>query len=484
MSGQPGPYGPGGWPGGPPPHGGYGPTPGYPQQPAPGYPPQPGYAPPPYGLPPGPPWGAPPRRSNAGVIVLSIVLVLLLAGGGVAAWWFLLRDDGAVALGPGEVFLEPAAALGPEPFTDTFKAGPPPEALAQPAADRPTEIPAGVSVAVPADAGDEPGLYGGTNDQSRCDREDLIRFLEANPAKAAAFAAALDADPTLRWSGGDSLTPGQIRAYVEELTPVDLRTDTRVTNHGFANGRPTPRQSVLQAGTAVLIDRYGVPRVRCACGNPLTPPIAARTPPIYSGNPWPGFTPTSVTVVQQSTTVIQTVTIIDIDSGTPFGRPVGTGGEEDGPAPGADDPPTPSPTPSATTSPTARPSLPPDVTLGTGDVQVTLLWDSDSDLDLHVVDPDGSEVSFSQTSVPSGGQLDRDEVPSCGDGGGARAENVFWPDGGAPSGEYRAFVQHFRACGGAVSYVLEVRVGGQLVESESGTLDEGATSPEVVFRVE
>ena len=30
-----------------------------------------------------------------------------------------------------------------------------------------------------------------------------------------------------------------------------------MTNHGYANGRATPRQSVLEAGTAVLVDRYG-----------------------------------------------------------------------------------------------------------------------------------------------------------------------------------------------------------------------------------
>jgi hypothetical protein len=40
---------------------------------------------------------------------------------------------------------------------------------------------------------------------------------------------------------------------------VILQRDTRVTNHGFRNGRATPTQSILQAGTAVLVDEYGVP---------------------------------------------------------------------------------------------------------------------------------------------------------------------------------------------------------------------------------
>ena len=43
--------------------------------------------------------------------------------------------------------------------------------------------------------------------------------------------------------------------------------------------------------------------------------------------------------------------------------------------------------------------------LGTGDVQVTLLWSSVADLDLHVVDPWGEEVCFDNPVSSSGGEL-------------------------------------------------------------------------------
>ena len=56
--------------------------------------------------------------------------------------------------------------------------------------------------------------------------------------------------------------------YLRGLTSVVLRADTQVTNHGFRDARVTGFQSVLQAGTAVLVDNRGVPRVRCACGSP------------------------------------------------------------------------------------------------------------------------------------------------------------------------------------------------------------------------
>ena len=66
--------------------------------------------------------------------------------------------------------------------------------------------------------------------------------------------------------------PGSVPAFLRGLTPVVLRADTRVTNHGFRDGSATSFQSVLQAGTAVLVDDHGAPRVRCACGNPLKAP--------------------------------------------------------------------------------------------------------------------------------------------------------------------------------------------------------------------
>lgn len=46
-----------------------------------------------------------------------------------------------------------------------------------------------------------------------------------------------------------------------------------MTNHSLRNGVAAPFQAILQAGTAVLVDRYGTPVVRCFCGNPLKPAV-------------------------------------------------------------------------------------------------------------------------------------------------------------------------------------------------------------------
>ncbi|WP_175551542.1 DUF6777 domain-containing protein [Geodermatophilus amargosae] len=165
--------------------------------------------------------------------------------------------------------------------------------------------------------GDEPGLYGGSGEEV-CDVAAMTAFLAEHPDRAAAFADVQDVP-----------TEG-IGEHLASLTPVVLRFDTAVTNHGFVDGRATPFQSVLQAGTAVLVDDSGVPQVRCVCGNPLDPP-ASRPSPEYRGDPWPGFTPATVVVVESSPTPVSALVVVDQATGVVEARPVGTTGDADRP---------------------------------------------------------------------------------------------------------------------------------------------------------
>lgn len=87
--------------------------------------------------------------------------------------------------------------------------------------------------------------------------------------------------------------------------------DTRVTNHGYRGGAATDYQAVLQTGTAVLVDGHGVPRVRCACGNPLTPAVAQRTVPRRTGDTWASYRSQNVVVVLPATTTIDVFVIYD-----------------------------------------------------------------------------------------------------------------------------------------------------------------------------
>ena len=92
------------------------------------------------------------------------------------------------------------------------------------------------------------------------------------------------------------ISPADIGPFLDTLTALTLRTDTAVTNHGFRNGVADSFPSVLQAGTAVLVDAEGLPRVRCFCGNPLQTPVPLDNVR-FEGRPWTGFEPESVTVI-------------------------------------------------------------------------------------------------------------------------------------------------------------------------------------------
>jgi len=242
----------------------------------------------------------------------------------------------------GEIFLEPAGTIGPEPFAEN--AG---EVFLPPGAGTTIPTPAETwgatststtgaasttsagTVQVASYDGDTPALYGGSKDKKLADKEGQLEFFEQHPEKAAAFCAALSSDPAFTWSDGTQIYPGQLRDYFAELTPLMLTRDTRVTNYGYRDGQPTPRQSVLQAGQMVLVDRYGVPRVRCECGNPLTPPQPVKKTPTYTGARWPDFDPTVVIVVQPTVVVIDVFVVIDIFTGEIFVRPAGTEGDQD-----------------------------------------------------------------------------------------------------------------------------------------------------------
>ena len=270
------------------------------------------------------------------VIAAVVVIIVVISGG-----------SKKPSAGGGEIFLQPAASTGPSPFTASVaKAAPPlPSPSATPAITAAASSTPTATTGLVSYSGATPGLYGGTRQLSTCDTSLLISFLQQNPDKARA------------WAGVEGISPSDIPGYVATLTPVLLRADTRVTNHGFDNGQATTYQAVLQAGTAVLVDRYGVPRVRCYCGNPLTEPVPVTQSPSYTGPSWPAFQPTTVVVVAPAPQPQTVIVIVDVTTGVPFARPVGgTGATDTNVPPGVLPTPAPpatpaTPAPSATATP-------------------------------------------------------------------------------------------------------------------------------------
>lgn len=227
----------------------------------------------------------------------------------------LTRPGGSDKAG-GEVFLQAAGSTGPDPFTgstarssagDTTPTDAP-SPVASPTRTQSSHVTQGVD-------GSAPGLYGGTRKVAACDVEKQITALTDQPAKNKAFASV------------EGIAPSRVPAYLRALTPVQLRLDTRVTNHGYQNGAATSYQAVLQAGTAVMIDNRGVPRVRCACGNPLLPPVALKGTPEQKGDPWPGYRAGNVVVVEPAAQPVDVFIMFDPRTKGWFKRDAGdTGG--------------------------------------------------------------------------------------------------------------------------------------------------------------
>jgi hypothetical protein len=126
--------------------------------------------------------------------------------------------------------------------------------------------------------------------------------------------------------------------------------------------------------------------------------------------------------------------------------------------------------------------------VGTGEVQVSISWDVDSDVDLHVEDPSGDEVYWRDDEVASGGKLDLDSNADC-DLDHKRNENITWQT--APPGKYIVRVDHYMSCGQAkTNYVVTIQAIGQPARTFHGTLtgdgdqgDAGAGSQIATFTV-
>jgi hypothetical protein len=116
-------------------------------------------------------------------------------------------------------------------------------------------------------------------------------------------------------------------------------------------------------------------------------------------------------------------------------------------------------------------------TVAASDVEVSLNWDVDTDLDLHVVEPDGEEIYYGNTTSSSGGMLDLDSNAAC-DLDHKRAEHVTWPNVTPPHGTYTVIVDSWSLCAfDEVNYVVTVSVTGkppQLFFGQFTTDDEGS----------
>jgi hypothetical protein len=113
-----------------------------------------------------------------------------------------------------------------------------------------------------------------------------------------------------------------------------------------------------------------------------------------------------------------------------------------------------------------------------GALVVTLTWDTESDLDLHVVDPMGNDVfwgnqssqppfAFNQVDGGSYGFVDGDSNANCSIDG-LRREDALWPSA-PPSGTYTVRVDAASLCGQPIAnWTVRVQLLGTQVGQASG----------------
>lgn len=257
----------------------------------------------------------------------AVVFTLGLA----AALTVIFVLPGRVAEAPrvdGEVTLLVFADPGADPFTASVlrpapappppgAATPSPSAAASPSPTATAEPSFSDAAVVETASGGDPGLYGGSRRFSACDAARLSALLDGDPTKARA------------WAQAEDIAAADVDGYVKTLTAVVLRKDTRVTAHGYTDGRSTDVQAVLQTGTAVLVDTFGVPRVRCISGTPLTDPVPQPVEPVYLGIRWPAFQTTPMAAVRPAPTALTRFVLVDAVSGASFSRPVAGDGSSD-----------------------------------------------------------------------------------------------------------------------------------------------------------
>lgn len=96
-----------------------------------------------------------------------------------------------------------------------------------------------------------------------------------------------------------------------------------------------------------------------------------------------------------------------------------------------------------------------------GKLKITLLWDFPGDLDLHVKEPNGTEIFYrNKKDSATGGQLDVDNTA----GGNGSAENIYWEN--PPKGEYVVSVVYYKmkrnnVNGGSCHVIVKRDINGQ-----------------------
>lgn len=236
-----------------------------------------------------------PKPRHVLALVAGVLLLALVAGA--FLFWNPGRSSAAVQL-------EPAAEAGPDPFVDAADSSGPAvfaDSVRATVVERTSTTPLDGTTGVRTAPGDAEGFYGTSPEVPACDVDALVSGLAGDATTAAA------------WAQARGIAPAAIPDHLAGLFPVYLTVDTVVTNHRFDGSGIVPFVAVLQAGTAVLVDAWGLPAVRCACGNPLLPPTPTDlSGATFTGTAWDGFDVSGVHSVSAASAPVESLRAMHI----------------------------------------------------------------------------------------------------------------------------------------------------------------------------
>lgn len=131
-----------------------------------------------------------------------------------------------------------------------------------------------------------------------------------------------DSDLAAAVADAFELSSDDPRTFVSHLTPALLADDAAATEFRRANDGLEPRDLVMQAGTPVLVDAYGVPRLRVPSGTPLVPLTDDHAAPEKSADEaWEGYDASQVSDLQPADAPLSALPMVDSQGQLATGGP-------------------------------------------------------------------------------------------------------------------------------------------------------------------
>jgi len=118
--------------------------------------------------------------------------------------------------------------------------------------------------------------------------------------------------------------------------------------------------------------------------------------------------------------------------------------------------------------------------VGTGQLQISLSFSNDKDVDLHLIEPEGGEhIYYGNRTSDNGGQLDLDSNAGCSIDGINNENITYGEDAHIAPGTYKVYVDMYSNCDASIAtdYVVTVTYGGGIISADSGSNPVRGTFP-------